>query len=245
MVLIWILVSTLVISAVSLIGILSLAINEKLMNKVLFLMIGFAAGTLIGAAFLHLLPESVELCSGKLVFLYTLFGFSFFFIMERYFYWRHCHNGVCDVHAFTYLNLIGDGIHNFADGVIVSIAFTTDIKLGMVTTLAIIFHEIPQELSDFAILVYGGFSKSKALLFNFLCALTAVLGAMIGYIMTGFVSNLSVFLIPFSAGGFIYIAASDLLPELHREKDVKKSNLSLITFLFGILFMWLTGFLHE
>jgi zinc and cadmium transporter len=248
MVLVWSLTATLIVSLLSFVGVVGLAINDKLLNKLLLLMIGFAAGSLIGASFLHLLPEALEHCSCNIVFGYTVLGFTFFFVMERYFYWRHCHNGVCDVHAFTYLNLLGDAMHNFTDGMVIAVAFAANFKLGIVATLAIMFHEIPQELGDFSVLVYGGFSKSKALIFNFLCALTAVFGAVTGYVLSDMVNNFSIFLLPFSAGGFIYIAASDLLPELHKQKDMKRANLSFVAFFIGLIFMWIMskagGFIH-
>ena len=162
MTLIWILSATILVSLISLIGVFTLGVKTKTFDKILVLLVGFAAGGLIGGAFLHLLPEALERCGCNLVFFYTLIGFTIFFLMERYLYWRHCHEGVCDIHTFTYMNLIGDGVHNFADGLIIAASFTTDIKLGIVTTLAVIFHEIPQEMGDFGILVYGGFNKSRA-----------------------------------------------------------------------------------
>jgi len=157
--------------------------------------------------------------------------------MERYFYWRHCHDGVCDVHAFTYLNLIGDGIHNFTDGLIIAASFVTNFRLGIVTTLAVIFHEIPQEMGDFGILVYGGLKKSRALFFNFICALSAILGALTEYFLSTVTRNISLFLISFTAGGFIYIAASDLIPELHRQKDTQRANIAFLAFILGLVFM--------
>lgn len=237
MTLIWILSATALVGLISLIGILTFGIKTKAFEKFLILIVGFAAGALIGSAFLHLLPEAMESCQPERVFFYALIGFTIFFLMERYFYWRHCHDGVCDVHTFTYLNLIGDGIHNFTDGLIIAASFITDIKLGIITTLAVIFHEVPQEMGDFGVLVYGGFSKSRALLFNFICALMAVLGAVIGYALSNITKNASLFLISFTAGGFIYIAASDLIPELHRQKDAKRSNIAFVTFVLGLLFM--------
>jgi len=244
MVLVWILSATAIVSLISLIGVFTLVINPKIFDKILVLLIGFATGGLIGGAFLHLLPEAVEKYDSHTVFYCTLVGFTAFFLMERYFYWRHCHNGVCEVHAFRYLNLIGDGIHNFTDGLVIAASFMTDFKLGIITTLAIIFHEIPQELGDFGILVYGGFSKPKALLFNFICALAAVLGAIIGYIVSNITKDASVFLISFTAGGFIYIAASDLIPEIHRQKDIKMANKAFIAFIAGLLFMILAKGAH-
>ncbi len=237
MVLAWILSAVVLVSAVSLIGIITIGIKSKFFDKILILLVGFAAGGLMGGAFLHLLPEAVEMYGVESVFLYTLTGFAVFFLLERYLYWRHCHDGVCDVHIFTYLNLFGDAAHNFIDGLIIAAAFMTEIKLGVVTTLAVVFHEIPQEIGDFGILVYGGFSKKKALLFNFMCALMAVLGALLGYFLYNAIDNVSLFLIPFTAGGFIYIAASDLIPELHKQKDAKRANLAFITFILGLAFM--------
>ena len=237
MTLIWILSATVLVSLISLIGVFTLGIKTKVFDKILVLLVGFAAGGLIGGAFLHLLPEAIEQSEPNLVFFYTLIGFTMFFLMERYLYWRHCHAGVCDVHTFTYMNLIGDGVHNFTDGLVIAASFVTDIRLGIVTTLAVIFHEVPQEMGDFGILVYGGFSKSRALLFNFICALAAILGAIIGYILSGITRDVSLFLIAFTAGGFIYIAAADLLPELHKQKDAKRANLAFITFILGLIFM--------
>lgn len=234
---IWILGATLLVSAVSLIGILTFGVKSRVLDRTLLLLIGFAAGGLMGGAFLHLLPEAVEQSGGEPIFLYTLAGFGTFFLMERYLYWRHCHNGVCDLHTFTYLNLMGDGIHNFIDGLVIAASFITSIKLGIVTTLAVIFHEIPQEMGDFGVLVYGGFSRKKALSFNFLCALMSILGAAAGYFLSNTAKDFSLFLISFTAGGFIYIAASDLIPELHREREAKKANLAFITFILGIIFM--------
>lgn len=242
MTLIWIIGSTVIVSVISLIGILALPIKKEILDRILLLLVGFAAGALLGAAFLHLLPEAIE--NTKQSFLYTIIGFTIFFIIERYFYWRHCHDGVCTVHTFAYLNLFGDGLHNFTDGLIIAISFAVGIKFGIITTLAIIFHEIPQEIGDYAILIYGGFSRLRALFYNFLCSLTAVFGGFIGYFLSEKVSNLSYILIPFIAGGFIYIAASDLIPELHKQKDQRRANLSLITFLLGLLFMFLVKHIH-
>ena len=242
MTLIWILSATIVVSLISLVGIFTLGVKTKIFDNILVLLVGFAAGALIGSAFLHLLPEAIEQSGSELVFFYVLIGFTIFFLMERYLYWRHCHNGVCDVHTFTYLNLIGDGVHNFTDGLIIAASFTTDVKLGIITTLAVIFHEIPQEIGDFGILVYGGFSKTKALFFNFICALMAILGAVLGYVLSGIIANVSTFLISFTAGGFIYIAASDLIPELHKQKDTKRANVAFGTFILGLVFMALFKF---
>ncbi|MFH0731656.1 MAG: ZIP family metal transporter [Candidatus Omnitrophota bacterium] len=237
MTLIWILTATIIVSAISLIGIFTFGMKKNSMEKILVLLIGFAAGGLIGGAFLHLLPEAIEECGSSTAFLYTIIGFCLFFMLERYFHWRHCHEGVCEIHAFTYLSLIGDGFHNFMDGLVIAASFMTDFKLGIATTLAVVFHEIPQEMGDFGILVYGGFSKQKALLANFICALTAVLGAVIGYLLSSVIEGVTFYLLAITAGGFIYIAASDLIPELHKQKDAKRANIAFVTFVLGIVFM--------
>ena len=240
MILVWILASTFLVTLISLVGIFTLAIKKNLLQKILFCLIGFSAGALIGGAFLHILPEVLEKTKSGLTFHYVILGIVIFFLMERYFYWRHCHDGVCDIHAFSYLNLIGDGLHNFIDGMMIAVSFTVSIKLGTVTTLAVIFHEIPQELGDFGVLIYGGFTTRKALFYNYISAFAAMVGAVAGYFISGVAVGFSNFLLPLTAGGFIYIATSDLIPEIHKEKDLKRSTLAFIAFLFGIIFMALS-----
>ena len=235
----WALIASIVVSLISLIGIFSLLFKESRLNKILILLIGFSAGGLIGGAFLHLLPEALERTASRIVFYYLILGFIFFFILEKYLHWRHCHQEICKIHAFTYLNLMGDGIHNFTDGLVIGASFIVNIHFGLITTLMIILHEIPQEIGDFGVLVYGGFSKFKALYYNFIIALTCILGTIVGYFLSVNIGNFSGFLLPFTAGGFIYIAACDLLPELHKKPDLKESVSSLVAFLFGILFILL------
>lgn len=243
--LIWILSATILVSLCSLIGAVALLLKERLTNHLLIPLIGLSAGALIGGAFIHLIPEAFNQSGNPRIGLYTLIGFVCFFLLERYFHWRHCHKGICEVHPMTYLNLVGDGFHNFIDGLVIAAAFLVSIKLGVITTLAIALHEIPQELGDFGLLVYGGFGKGKALTMNFIFSLTALIGALLGYFLGAFVQTLPIFLLPFTAGGFIYIAASDLIPELHRQPDIRRANLAIITFLLGILIMWLAGMLHA
>nr|MCK4930304.1 ZIP family metal transporter [Nanoarchaeota archaeon] len=167
------------------------------------------------------------------------------FVLEKFLFWRHCHKEHCEVHTFTYLNLIGDGLHNFIDGAIIAASFLVDFSLGISTTLAVIFHEIPQEIGDFCILIYGGWERKKALIFNFISALMAVIGALAVYFFSNQISDLIPILLSFAAGGFIYIAASDLIPELHKEPNLKKSLVSFSFFLLGIVFMFLLKFLFE
>lgn len=242
---IWAIAASIAVSLISLAGIITLLFKEKFLEKILFIIVGFSAGALIGGAFLHILPEALEASQNNATFLNVIIGFIFFFILERYFYWRHCHEGVCDVHAFTYLNLIGDGIHNFTDGLLIGASFVVNIHFGMVTTLIIIFHEIPQEIGDFAVLVYGGFKKSKALLYNFISALACILGAVIGYPLSENIRHFSFYLLPITAGGFIYIAACDLIPEIHKQTSTKRVTASIIAFLLGIVFILLARLTHH
>lgn len=241
---IWIMSATIIVSLISLVGIVTITL-KTIFNDILIIMVGLSAGTLIGGAFLHLIPESLERSETSLTFILILAGFSLFFLMEKLLKWHHCHKGHCDEHTFTYMSLIGDGVHNFIDGIIIAASFLVNIPFGIITTIAIIAHEVPQEMGDFAILIYGGFSKCKALLYNFLTALSAILGALIGYFISTAAENLISMLVPFAAGTFIYIAASDLIPELHKETKLRKSMVSFVLFIIGIVFMWGIKFVFE
>ena len=238
--LLYILIAVLVVSLISLIGIM---FTQRALEKYGFWLVSFAAGVLLATAFFDMLPEAFELKPGDgMIFAYVLAGIAFFFMVEKLFYWYHCHGGECKakVKMFTYMNLFGDTIHNFIDGVIIAATFVADVRLGVITSLAVVFHEIPQEMSDFSMLVYGGFSKMKAIGYNFLVALTAVLGAVVTYFVSVTV-NTTVFLIPFAAGGFIYIASADLIPELHKEHRIKPSMVEFALFLLGIIVIYVLG----
>jgi zinc and cadmium transporter len=143
------------------------------------------------------------------------------------------------------MNLIGDSIHNFIDGLIISASFIVSTSLGLTTALAIAAHEIPQEIGDFGVLIYGGFKKKKAIILNFAVALTIVIGGVVGYLVSKNIKDTVVFLIPFAAGGFIYIAATDLIPEIRKETDIKKSMTTMVVFICGILIMWLIKILFQ
>ncbi len=239
-----ILVATFLVSLISFVGVFTLSLSRKRLERVLILLVGFAAGGMMGGAFLHLLPEALELASAGQVFLFTIAGFTFFLVLERYFFWRHCHDGICQVHAFTYLNLIGDSIHNFVDGLVLAASFMVDFRTGLITTLAVILHEIPQEIGDYGVLVYGGFKRSKALLFNFFVSLIALAGALVGYRIAESTAVFAQFLLPFTAGGFIYVASSDLIPEMQREKRAWRANASFVFFLLGIALIASARFLE-
>jgi zinc and cadmium transporter len=241
----WAVAASIAISLISLIGIFSLLLKDKLLERILILLIGFSAGGLIGGAFLHLIPEALEQAQNTLIFLYVILGFIIFFILERYLHWRHCHDGICDIHAFTYLNLIGDSIHNFSDGLVIGASFLVSIHFGVITTLVIIFHEIPQELGDFGVLIYGGFSKFKALVYNFLSAFTCIFGTIIGYRLSANIGKFSMFLLPIVAGGFIYIAGCDLIPQLHKDPGLKRATISVLAFSCGVLFILLARLISS
>jgi zinc and cadmium transporter len=240
-----IIIAVLIVSLISVIGIF-IFLRQKILNKFLFYLVSFAAGTLLGVAFLDLLPEAFE--SGiENIPLVILFGIISFFILEKFLHWHHHHAGHQheEVHGFTYLNVIGDAIHNFLDGAIIAISFMSNTILGIVTTIAIIAHEIPQEISDFAVLIYGGFSKAKALVYNFLTALTAVLGALLTYFYSSTIQDSSAYLTAFTVGGFLYIAGTDLIPEIQKEKNLKKSLIQFTLLVLGILIIWFVGELFE
>lgn len=229
--------SVIFVGLISLGGVLFLAVNKKLLDKLLGALVSFASGSLLGAAFLHLLPEAVK-ALGQNAFVLTLTAFTLFFVLEKFLYWRHCHEGECPKHIFTYLNLIGDSLHNFIDGAVIAAAYLTNFSLGIHTTLAIAFHEIPQEISDFSILIYGGWEKKKALLFNFASAATAIIGALTVFSFAQQTAIIIPLLLPLAAGGFIYVAGSDLIPQLHQKRKVKDSISQFVFLATGLLLMW-------
>ncbi|MBI5159393.1 ZIP family metal transporter [Candidatus Micrarchaeota archaeon] len=244
-VLMYIVAAVLIVSLVSLIGIVTIFFRKKSIEQSLLALVGFATGAMLGAAFLELIPESIEACDVGNAFVFVLAGLISFLVLEKLLFWRHCHEGKCDVHAFTYLNLVGDGLHNFFDGMIIAASFMASVPAGVATTIAVIAHEIPQELGDFAVLIYGGFSKRKALAYNFLSAITAVAGALIVYFAGISADVLKSVLLPFAAGGFIYIASADLIPELHKEKNLKKSAVQIVLLVAGVLTVWAAHVLLE
>lgn len=235
------LLSVFLISLLSFIGLLFLAVKKELLQKILLFLVSFATGGLLGGAFLHLLPEAAEqLGLGWGFSLITLGGILAFFVLEKFIFWRHCHipTSKTHPHPVVFMNLVGDGFHNLLDGVMVAASFMTDFSLGIVTTLAVLIHEIPQEIGDFGVLVYGGFSKVKALLFNFASGLIAILGVILTLALGAKFTNLVPLILPFTAGGFIYIASSDLIPELKKETQVGKSFLQFLGLLLGIGLMF-------
>lgn len=235
--LIWILLATLFVSLISLIGIITISLKTRILKKILSLLVALSAGALLGGAFLHLIPEALETSTAMTTFTFLLVGFILFLLIEKILHWRHCHDVDCKVHTFAYMSLFGDAAHNFIDGLIIAVSFMTNIQLGLTTTLAVALHEIPQEIGDFGVLIHGGFSKAKALMYNFISALAAIVGGLIGFLLP--LNNMAQYLVPIAAGGFIYISASDLIPELRKETNIKKSMLNLLVFIIGLAIMYL------
>jgi len=233
------------ISLIAFVGAALLFLKEELLNKILLILVSFAAGALIGGAFLHLIPEAIEGVgieekSLLKIFLYLLFGFCTFFILENFIKWHHHHaKEHPEIKPFSYLILISDGVHNFIDGLIIAGSFIVSVPLGIVTALVIAFHEIPQEIGDFGILIYSGFEKIKALFLNFLSAITIVFGGIFGFLLSERMGNSMIFLLPFAAGSFIYIACSDLIPEIKHKVSPQKSLIHFFVFLLGIVLMLL------
>ncbi len=268
----YILISTFLISLIAFIGAVILFLKEEFLDKILLILVSFSAGALIGSAFLHLIPEAIEKAGAEdpailKIFLFLLFGFCAFFILENSIKWHHHHakehpeiypdqsdspqvvsgkqldnriNGKAYNEAahFSYLILISDCVHNFIDGLIIAGSFIISIPLGFVTVLAVALHEIPQEIGDFGILIYSGFKKSKALFLNFLSAATIIVGGIFGFFLSGIMGNSMIFLLPFAAGSFIYIACSDLIPEIKHKVNPRKSLIHFFVFLLGITVMF-------
>jgi zinc and cadmium transporter len=240
----FIILATLFNGLVALFGAVVLLLPKRSADALIKALVAFAAGALFGGALFHLTTESLEKIGSFQTFSLLTGGFIFFFILERYLWWHHCHKGECETHPVSYLVLIGDGVHNFIDGLIIATSFMLDLKVGIITTLLIIFHEVPQELGDFAVLIDAGFSRKQALLYNFLSQMTALVSAVASYF--AFLSfDLTRFLLPIAAGGFLYISASDLIPEVHRHSEEGKALVYFLLFVLGIAVMIGLKFLGE
>ena len=245
MVLLNILIASFLISMVVWVAVLLLFFKKETLSKITIFLVSLSAGALIGGAFLHLLPEASEKMEPDKLFLIVLVSFVLFFLVEKLFHWRHCHEENCEIHTFGYMNLVGDSLHNFIDGLVIASVFMVDFKLGVITTLAIALHEIPQEIGDFGVLIHAGFNKIKALVLNYIVAAIVILGGVVGYFASFYINNLIQYLLPIAAGGFIYIAASDLMPEIKKESNFKKSIISFSMFLLGIILMFVVKFIGN
>lgn len=243
-----ILISTFIVSLISISGILIILKAKKKFDNIISYFMPFAAGTMLAAAFFDIIPKSMELMENSIIYVFS--GILLFFVIERYIHWHHCRLNRCKEHhkkvkPYVYLNLIGDGLHNFLDGVIIAASYMTDMKLGMITTFAIISHEIPQELGDASILLYGGLYSKKVLIYNFISALFAFFGSILAIIFQP-LSHIIPFLLSIAAGGFIYLSLADIMPEISKEEDSKNIIIQTLLIFLGILMIYLlTGFLPE
>lgn len=244
MILSYIIISTASISLLAWIGALSYLLNSNIVEKLLLFLISFAAGTLMGGAFLHLLLESLHENGITLfIFIWLLSGFSLFFLLEQILNWHHHHIPPNSTKKpVTYMILIADGLHNLIGGMAIGGSFLIDIRAGLTTALIEAAHEIPQEMGDFGILLYGGWKKSKALLANFLSALSIIVGGIISYCFSDFLNT--AILLPFAAGNFLYIAASDLIPEIKKSDNPLRGIMLFIAFISGVFFILLLKLLE-
>ena len=237
---IYVMASVIIVSLISFVGAFTLSIKRERLKKSLIYLVSVAAGTLFGGALLHLLPEIVEEHGFDLgVSSFILLGIVLFFILEKIIHWHHHHTLASEnhIHPFSIMILVGDALHNFLDGLIIGATYLISIPAGIATTIAVALHEIPQEISDFGVLLHGGFSVSRALLLNFGSALFAVVGAVIALTLNSYVEGIGFFITAIAVGAFIYIAGSDLIPELHKHPSVKSSLVQLMAFIAGILIM--------
>lgn len=239
-------VATLLVSSVSFIGIIVLLQRIRKKSYIITALISFAAGSLLGDVFFHLIPEQIiseEPFLTNETILGILFGIILMLIVEAYFHCSHDSSEELENHEkhshLAKLNLIGDGLHNFLDGLAIASSFLVSPSVGIATTIAVIMHEIPQELADVSILSYSGWSRVKILLSNFATALTSLLGVLVTFVLNSFIEHAEAILVPIAAGQFIYIALADLIPEIHKKSGVKKYILEISTFVVGIAVMYL------
>jgi zinc and cadmium transporter len=234
----WILLGGVLMSAIALVGSVTLVLSEATLSRIIMPLVAFAAGSLLGGAFLHMLPAALtDSSADATVFLWALAGFALFLALEQVLHWHHCHRDATDCKKpLTYLVLVGDGLHNLLGGLGVAGVFLIDVRLGIAAWLAAAAHEIPQELGDFGVLIHGGWDRKKALLLNGLSGSTFLVGGLIAWAAS---TEIDVgFLVPFAAGNFIYIGASDLVPEVNKHRDLRANCLHFVAFVSGIALLW-------
>ena len=230
----WIVAFSLLMSCIALVGSLTLVLKQRTLDRVLLPLVAFAAGSLIGGAFFHMIPTAVQEMQNSLaLYVWLAAGFILFLALEQFLNWHHSHSPRADEkQPLTYLILLADGLHNFIGGLFVAASFLVDFKLGVIAWLAAAAHEVPQELGDFAVLIHGGWSKTRALTYNFVSALTFLVGALVAYFASTRIDV--VFLIPFAAGNFLYIGAADLIPEIKKGHDIKTNVFHFCAFALGL-----------
>lgn len=232
------------VSLVSLIGVVTLYWKKEAVKKYVFVLVSLAVGALLGDAFIHLIPEAFESSiNPTLISILIIAGVLVFFVLEKFLHWHH-HEGIDDhehdKHQISHVGkmvLISDGLHNLIDGLIIGASYLVSIEVGIATTIAVVLHEIPQEIGDFGVLLHAGYTKSRALFLNFISALLAIGGAVIALVLGKSAENFSLYFLPIAAGGFIYIALADLIPELHKTKRIKHSVIQLISVAVGVVLM--------
>lgn len=231
--------AVLLVSFTSFVGAFALVISENKLRRFLHYFISFSVGALLGEVFLHLLPEMGRQALSVSQGAYILLGVFIFLILEKIIRWHHNHDGEHEesVHAVAWLTLIGDGLHNVLDGMLIGASFLIDAHLGIATTVAVLFHEIPHELGDFMVLLHGGMKASRALWYNFLSALTSVVGLLIVWLFTAKVTQAPDILLGIGAASFLYIAMADLIPELNRERSIKRSIGQSVFLVVGVMAM--------
>ena len=232
------------IALVSLTGAAVLWVREAVLQTVVPLLVALAVGVLLGSAFLHLIPEATaQLGSATTVGLYALGGFVLFFAIEKGVRWQHRHDvftphSADPIQPMARMNLVGDAVHNFVDGILIAGSFAADPVLGWATTAAIVMHEIPQELGDIGALLCGGYAPKRAVQLNFLCALAVIPGVIVTLLIGRVAEQALMYLLPVAAGGFIYIAASDFLPALHRGEALHASAAQVASVMLGVMAMY-------
>ncbi len=233
--------SVALISLISFVGAVTLVLNKSLLQKSIFVLVSLAVGALLGDVFVHIIPEAYEAIGDPTLVAFALIaGILAFFILEKALHWHHHHTSQHAEefpHPIGRLLLVSDGVHNFIDGIIIAAGYMVSIEVGIATTIAVVLHEIPQEIGNFGVLLHAGYSKAKALWFNFLSALTAILGAAVALLLGTVTGEFAVWLLPIAGGGFIYVALSDLIPELHKSKRVGQGVLQVVAILVGVLAM--------
>lgn len=243
--------SVVAVSLVSLVGVLTLGLREDLLRKYVFVLVSLAVGALLGDAFIHLIPEAFEeFANPTIASLAIIGGIFIFFILEKILHWHH-HGADCNHEAHVgKLVLLSDGVHNFIDGLIIGGSYLAGVEVGIATTIAVILHEIPQEIGDFGILLHAGYAKARALRLNFFSALLAVFGTVVALVLGGLTNignigeKFEIWLLPITAGGFIYIAMSDLIPELQKLKSRRNTATQIVAALIGVAIMVVLLFLE-
>ncbi len=240
------LISVLIVSLISLVGVLTLVFSTRFLSRIVFVLVSLSVGVLFGDVFIHIIPEVFTVLDPQVASFLILAGILMFFVFEKFLHWRHSHGESDECHhhpevqhqTLRSMVIFGDGIHNLIDGMLITASYMISIPVGVATTLAVIFHEIPQEVGNFGVLVHSGLSRGKALFYNFLSALSAFVGVGIAFLLSGSVDNFANIMLAFTAGGFIYIAGSDLVPELHKFPSFKHSLIQFVAIILGVFLMF-------